>query len=357
VDLTKVKVIWTTPTYYDYNWTVRGDLDAALVRKLTDAFLTLARTNQDLSCFFVPRSLPDGTRNRYLIQRLKDKLGNRSNASSEVEYDGTLAFRVGKKGRGIATIIEMAHLTRFDIVVANAGMMRAALAQALHHCEHRSAFGRRLVEQPLMQNVLADLALEWEAATLIAFRLARAFDRHADERERHLARIVTPIAKYWACKRINAFAVEAMECLGGSGYVEESPLARLYREAPVNGIWEGSGNVISLDVLRSLAKEPACVEAFFAEVAEAAAAEPRLARLVDALKVELAEVATLEVRARRVVEEMAVALQAALMARHAAPAAADAFLATRLEGDWGACFGTLPAGVDCGYLLDRVGAH
>ncbi|MCL4802372.1 MAG: acyl-CoA dehydrogenase family protein [Burkholderiales bacterium] len=321
---------------------------------MSDGFLTLARTEGGLSCLLVPRRLPDGTRNPFLIQRLKDKVGNRSNASAEIEYDGTWARRVGAEGRGIATIIEMAHLTRFDIVVANAGMMRAALAQALHHCEHRTAFGRRLVEQPLMQNVLADLALEWEAATLLAFRLARAFDRQADERERLLARIVTPVAKYWACKRINAFAVEAMECLGGSGYVEESPLARLYREAPVNGIWEGSGNVISLDVLRSIEKEPGCVDAFFAELADAAAVEPRLARLADALKAELADVGTLEVRARRVVEEMAVAMQAALMARHAAPAAADAFIATRLEGDWGACFGTLPARVDCGYLLDRA---
>jgi putative acyl-CoA dehydrogenase len=321
---------------------------------MSDGFLTLARADGGLTCFLVPRSLPDGTRNRVLIQRLKDKVGNRSNASSEIEYDGTWAHRVGEEGRGIPTIIEMAHLTRFDIVVANAGMMRAALAQALHHCEHRTAFGRRLVEQPLMQNVLADLALEWEAATLLAFRLARAFDRPADERERLLARVLTPVAKYWVCKRINAFAVEAMECLGGSGYVEESPLARLYREAPVNGIWEGSGNVISLDVLRSIQKEPACVDAFFAEIVDEAAGEPRLARLVDALKAELADAGTLEVRARRIVEEMAVAVQAALMARHAAPAAADAFIATRLEGDWGACFGTLPARIDCGYLLDRA---
>jgi len=321
---------------------------------MSDGFLTLAQADRGLTCFLVPRSLPDGTRNPFLIQRLKDKVGNRSNASGEIEYDGTWAHRVGEEGRGIATIIEMAHLTRYDIVVANAGMMRAALVQALHHCEHRSAFGRRLVEQPLMQNVLADLALEWEAATLVAFRLARALDRHADERERLLGRIATPVAKYWACKRVNAVAVEAMECLGGSGYVEESPLARLYREAPVNGIWEGSGNVISLDVLRSMQKEPACVDAFFAEIAEAAAVEPRLARLVDALKAELADAGTLEVRARRVVEEMAVTMQAALMVRHAAPAAADAFIATRLEGDWGACFGTLPAHLDCRDLLDRA---
>ncbi|MCG6874522.1 MAG: acyl-CoA dehydrogenase family protein [Betaproteobacteria bacterium] len=325
---------------------------------MSDGFLTLACTDAGSTCLLVPRSLPDGTRNRFLIQRLKDKVGNRSNASSEIEYDGTWAHVVGVEGRGIATIIEMAHLTRFDIVVANAGMMRAGLAQALHHCEHRSAFGKRLVEQPLMQNVLADLALEWEAATLLALRLARAFDAgKEDERERQFARIVTPVAKYWVCKRINALAVEAMECLGGSGYVEESPLARLYREAPVNGIWEGSGNVISLDVLRSIAREPASVDAFFAELADAASDEPKLARVAEALRSELADTATLEVRARRVVEEMAVALQAALMVRHAPSAVAGAFIATRLEGDWGACFGTLPAGTDCAAILGRVRAN
>jgi putative acyl-CoA dehydrogenase len=322
---------------------------------MSDGFLTLARTEAGITCLLVPRSLPDGTRNRFLIQRLKDKVGNRSNASSEIEYDGTWARVVGVQGRGIATIIEMAHLTRFDIVIANAGMMRAGLAQALHHCEHRSAFGKRLAEHPLMQNVLADLALEWEAATLLAFRLASAFDAgREDERERQLARIVTPVAKYWVCKRINSLAVEAMECLGGSGYVEESPLARLYREAPVNGIWEGSGNVISLDVLRSMAREPASVEAFFAELADAAASEPKLAQVIEALKSELADTATLEVRARRVVEEMAVALQAALMVRHAPSSVAGAFIATRLEGDWGTCYGTLPASVDCAALLRRV---
>ena len=206
-----------------------------------------------------------------------------------------------------------------------------------------------------MQNVLADLALEWEAATLLAFRLAGAFDRgREDERERQLTRIVTPVAKYWVCKRINALAAEAMECLGGAGYVEESPLARLYREAPVNGIWEGSGNVISLDVLRSMAREPASVEAFFDELADAASSEPKLAHVAEALKSDFADQVTLEVRARRVIEEMAVALQAALMVRHAPSAVADAFIATRLEGDWGTCFGTLPASVDCAALLRRA---
>src|SRR5499427_8009847 len=234
---------------------------------MSDAFFTLARTDAGLSCFFVPRSLPDGTRNPFYIQRLKDKCGNRSNASSEIEYRGTRARLVGDEGRGIATLIEMAHLTRFDIVVACAGMMRGALNQALHHAMHRRAFGRRLAEHPLMQNVLADLALETEAATLLAFRLAQAFDRSKnDDNERRLVRLVTPIAKYWLSKRLPQVAAEAMECLGGNGYVEEAPLARLYREAPLNGIWEGSGNVICLDALRSIQKEPESMEALLAEI-------------------------------------------------------------------------------------------
>jgi putative acyl-CoA dehydrogenase len=212
---------------------------------MSDGFLTLALLDGAITCFLVPRVMPDGSRNRFLIQRLKDKVGNRSNASAEVEYDGTLARLVGEPGRGIATIIEMAHLTRFDIVVAVAGMMRAALNQVLHHCSHRVAFGRPLVEQPLMQNVLADLAIEAEAATLLAFRLARAFDRQGeDAHERLLTRLLTPLAKFWLCKRLPMFVNEAMESIGGNGYVEEHPLARLYREAPVNGIWEGRGNII-----------------------------------------------------------------------------------------------------------------
>ncbi len=224
---------------------------------MSDGFFTLARLDDGVTCFFVPRSLDDGTRNAIRIQRLKDKCGNRSNASSEIEYHGAHAALVGEPGRGIATLIEMAHHTRFDIVTGIAGMMRAALHQAIHHARHRSAFGKTLAAQPLMANVLADLALESEAATLIAFRLARAFDASGrDARERDLQRILTPIAKYWLCKRMTPVAVEAMECLGGNGYVEEAPLARLYREAPLNGIWEGSANVICLDVLRAMARSP-----------------------------------------------------------------------------------------------------
>jgi putative acyl-CoA dehydrogenase len=306
---------------------------------MSDAFLTLANTDAGLTCFFVPRSLQDGTRNPFHIQRLKDKCGNRSNASSEIEYRGTRARIVGQEGRGIATLIEMAHLTRFDIVVACAGMMRSALNQALHHADHRRAFGRRLIEQPLMQNVLADLALETEAATLLAFRLARAFDRSTDDEvERHLVRLMTPVAKYWLCRRLPQMVVEAMECLGGNGYVEEAPLARLYREAPLNGIWEGSGNVICLDVLRSLQKEPGSMDVLLREIT---AGGEDLGKKVQALSALLADGGRAEAQARRIVEQIALAIQASLMARYASQDAADAFRASRLEGDWGRALGTL----------------
>ncbi|MCU0897401.1 MAG: DNA alkylation response protein, partial [Burkholderiales bacterium] len=268
---------------------------------------------------------------------------------------GTLGWRVGDEGRGIATIIEMAHLTRFDIVVASAGMMRGALNEAMHHAAHRSAFGRRLADQPLMKNVLADLALEWEAATLTAFRLARAFDRQAaDRHEQLVCRLGVPVAKYWLCKRMPAVAVEAMECLGGNGYVEEGALARLYREAPVNGIWEGSGNVICLDVLRAMEKSPEALDALLADIEPAAKAEPRLGRFVAEFRRDLDDRATLEVRARRVVEKLALALQASLMVQHAAPEAADAFCAARLEARSGAVFGTLPAAANLDAILRRA---
>ena len=319
---------------------------------MSDAFFTLARTEAGLTCFFVPRSLADGARNPFFIQRLKDKCGNRSNASSEIEYRGTRARVVGEEGRGIATLIEMAHLTRFDIVVACAGMMRAALNQALHHAAHRQAFGRRLVEQPLMQNVLADLALETEAAALLAFRLSRAFDRaESDERERILMRLMTPIAKYWLCKRLPPLVAEAMECLGGNGYVEEAPLARLYREAPLNGIWEGSGNVICLDVLRSIQKEPARLAVLLEEVNRGGKLVSRCAAPIYRL---LKDTIGVELHARRIVESIAIALQASLMARHAAREAADAFCASRLAGDWGRTFGTLPSTAPCEEILRRT---
>ena len=321
---------------------------------MSDGFLTLARTGAGVTCFFAPRSLADGARNGIHIQRLKDKCGNRSNASSEIEYHGAWARRIGAEGRGIATLIEMAHLTRFDIVVASAGMMRGALNQALHHCAHRSAFGRPLIAQPLMQNVLADLALETEAATLLAMRLARALDRSAhDPQEQSLARILIPVAKYWLAKRSPAFMFEAMECLGGNGYVEEAPLARFYREAPVNSIWEGSGNVACLDVLRSMQKQPDSVAALLAEIRAGASGDRHLALFVDAIEAQLAETDNIEQRARRIVEMAALALQACLMAQHAAPAAADAFFSSRVRGDWGHAFGTLPKGARCEEIIGR----
>jgi putative acyl-CoA dehydrogenase len=322
---------------------------------MSDAFLTLARSEEGLTCFFVPRWLPDGSANPFQINRLKDKCGNRSNASSEIEYHGTWALRVGEEGRGIATLIEMAHLTRFDIVVAIAGMMRGMLVQALHHCRHRCAFGKPLVEQPLMQNVLADLCLEWEAASLLAFRLARAFDAAAyDPKEKLLSRLLTPVAKYWLAKRNPAFMAEAMECLGGNGFTEEWPLARFYREAPLNGIWEGSGNVICLDVLRVLRKEPDALAALLAEVQVAAADEPRLQAWLDRLQPALSAGENVELRARYIVESLALAVQAALMLRHAPAFAADAFCVSRLANQWGKAWGTLPAGVDCAAIVRRA---
>jgi putative acyl-CoA dehydrogenase len=320
---------------------------------MSDGFFTLARTDDAVTCFFVPRSLPDGTRNAFHLQRLKDKCGNRSNASSEIEYEQTWASLVGEPGRGIATLIEMAHHTRFDIVVGVAGMMRAALHQALHHASHRAAFGRTLIEHPLMANVLADLALEVEAATLLAFRLAEAFDaRGKDEAENELQRVVTPIAKYWLCRRMTVVAVEAMECLGGNGYVEEQPLARLYREAPLNGIWEGSPNVICLDALRALRRSPAAFEALAAEIARGR--DPRAARQAQEAGRMLADPATAETGARAAVERLALALQASLMRQHADPAAAEAFSVSRLEAPGAHSLGTLAAGMDLGRLASRA---
>jgi len=320
---------------------------------MSDAFFTLARAEQGVTCFFVPRSLPDGSRNAIHIQRLKDKVGNRSNASSEIEYHATAAWLVGEPGRGIATLIEMAHHTRFDIVVGVAGMMRAALNEAVNHVRHRSAFGKRLEQHGLMQNVVADLALETEAALLAAFRLAAAFDASGENAaERELQRALTPIAKYWLCKRMTPVAVEAMECLGGNGYVEESPLARLYREAPLNGIWEGSANVICLDVLRALAKSPEALDALSKEIG--LAKDARIDRVVQRARVALAD-AQVEAQARVIVESLALAVQASLMQRYASAQAAEAFCASRLEPQGsGRAFGTLAAGTDTAGLASRA---
>ena len=323
---------------------------------MSDAFLVLAQAPDGLTCFFLPRVLPDGTRNAFHIQRLKDKLGNRSNASSEIELDEALALRVGDEGRGVATIIEMVNHTRLDCVAGSASLMRQAFAQAAHHARHRRAFGARLVEQPLMRNVLADLALESEAATVLMLRLARAVDRGAaDPAEAAFARLGIALGKYWVCKRAPAHAAEALECLGGNGYVEESIMPRLYREAPLNSIWEGSGNVNALDLLRALAKQPASLDAYAAEIALARGGDAHLDRAFASLGDVLGkDRAPLETDARRVVERMALVLQGALLVRFAPPAVADAFCATRLGGEGGVAFGTLPARADTRAIVDRA---
>ena len=321
-----------------------------------DAFLVLAQADGGISCFLFPRWTPDGERNRFRLQRLKDKLGNRSNASSEVEFDNASAWLVGEEGAGVRTIIEMVNHTRLDCVLGGASGMRAGVAQALHHAAHRSVFGKRLSEQPLMRNVLADLCVESEAATVAALRLARAYDEAlaGDEEAENLKRIANAVLKYWVCKRAPAHAAEALECLGGNGYVEDSGMPRLFRESPLNSIWEGSGNVQCLDVLRAMVKSPPSVEAFFAEVGEGAAAEPRLAEFARSLRDELpGDVETIELRARRLVERMALALQASLLVRYGDPAVADAFCASRLSGDWGQAFGTLPPGADFTKIIER----
>ncbi|MBP2705659.1 acyl-CoA dehydrogenase family protein [Microbispora sp. RL4-1S] len=321
---------------------------------MCDVFLVLAQAPGGLSCFLLPRVLPDGSRNAMRIMRLKDKLGNRSNASAEVEYDGATAFLVGEEGRGVRTIIEMVNMTRLDCVVGSAAGMRQGLAQALHHARHRAAFGRALADQPLMRVVLADLAVEAEAATTLMMRLAGSTDRAiaGDAGEGLFRRAALAAAKYWVCKRAPVHAAEALECLGGNGYVEESPMPRLFRESPLNGIWEGSGNVAALDLMRVLTREPDAVNAFFAEVA--LAGDRRVADAAERVLKRLASAG--EADARRVAEEMTLALQASLLVRHAPPAVADAFCASRLSGDWGRSFGTLPAGVDLEAVIERAGA-
>ena len=321
-----------------------------------DIFLVLAQAPGGLSCFLLPRVLPDGTRNRMFIQRLKDKLGNHANASSEIEYDGAIAWLVGEEGRGVATIIEMVNLTRLDCTLGSATSMRNGLSRAVHHTQHRKAFGNYLIDQPLMRNVLADMAVEAEAATMLAMRMAGATDRaiRGDQRETLLRRIGLAAGKYWVCKRATAHAAEAMECFGGNGYAEESGMPRLYREAPLMGIWEGSGNVSALDTLRAMATRPECVEVLFDELAGPAAQDPRLAAHVDRLTAELGAPETLEYRARKVAEDISLALQGALLVRHGHPAVAEAFLVTRLDGRWGGAYGTLPAGLDLAPILERA---
>jgi putative acyl-CoA dehydrogenase len=324
---------------------------------MCDLFLVLAQAPEGLSCFALPRILPDGTRNAFALQRLKDKLGNRSNASSEIELHGAWAQLVGPPGRGVPTIIEMVGHTRLDCVIGTAAGMRWGVANATWHAAHRSAFGARLADQPLMRNVLADLCIESEAATALAMRLARTYDEaEHDEHARHLKRLATAVGKYWVCKRGPGHAFEALECLGGNGYVEESGMPRLYREMPLSSIWEGSGNVMALDVLRALSRGPsgaAVLGAFLDEVDAAAGGDRRLDAFAADLREEFADSEALELRARRVVERMALALQGSLLVRHAPAAVADGFCASRLAGDAGLQYGTLPPGVDVQAIVER----
>ena len=324
---------------------------------MCDAFLVLAQAAGGLSCFFLPRILPDGSVNAIRIQRLKDKLGNKANASSEVEFDGATAWLVGDEGRGVPQILEMGNMTRLDCALGTAGLMRQALSVALHHTAQRSAFGRRLIEHAAMRNVLADLALESEAATALALRLARTLDAPAgDAHEAQMRRLLTPIAKFWICKRGSAFAQEAMECLGGNGYVEEGGegvMARIYREMPVNSIWEGAGNIMALDLLRVLRKGGEVADALAAEFAPARGANGAFDRFAAALPARIDE-ATAEADARRLAQDIALAVQAALLRQHAPESVFDAFCRSRLGGDWGQAFGTLASATPFDEIVARA---
>ena len=323
---------------------------------MSDLFLTLAQAPGGLSCFLVPRVLPGGALNPMRLMRLKDKLGNRSNASSEIEYDGAVGWLVGEEGRGVPTIAEMVNMTRLACVVGAASGMRTGLVQATHHAKHRSAFGKALIEQPLMRNVLADLTVESEAATAAMVRLAAANDRaiHGDETEAALRRIGLAVSKYYLCKRAPVAVGEALECLGGNGYIEDSDMPRLYREMPLLSIWEGSGNVAALDALRALAREPHTLDVFLAEVEKAEGSDARFDQALARLKKEFTSFDDIELRARRLAEQMALVFQGSLLLRHSPTAIADAFCASRLDRDWGGAFGTLPTGLDFDTILNRA---
>ncbi len=321
---------------------------------MNDVFLVLGQTEAGVTCFVVPRVLEDGSRNRVSIVRLKDKLGNRSNASSELELDDTVAYRLGEEGRGIRTIIEMVSATRMDCILGSAALMRRAVAEASWHTAHRSAFGATLADQPAMVNVIADLAVESEAATLVGLRLAAALDRPDDPHEQALRRIGLALEKFWVCKRTPFLAAEALECFGGNGYVEESGMPLLFRESPLNSIWEGSGNVNALDVLRALQREPETLEAWLTEVGTVRGLDARLDAAVTAVLDDLADLTDLELRARRIASRMAVLLQATVLLKHGHPAVADAFCASRLAGDWAGVFGTLPRGLDLAAIVKRT---
>lgn len=321
---------------------------------MCDAFLVLAQAPGGLTCFLLPRWRPDGTKNPLQIQRLKNKMGNVANASSETELRGALAWRVGDEGRGVRTIIEMVSLTRFDCMIGSSAGMRQAVAQALHHCAHRSVFGARLCEQPLMQNVLADLVLESEAALAYTLRMAQALDHQDDPEEQGLLRLGTAIGKYWICKRTPGHAYEAMECIGGSGLMEDCIMPRLLRESPVNAIWEGSGNVQCLDVLRATQKEPETLQAFLDEVGQAEGDHPEFDAFMNRLEHDLEDLSDIQYRARNLTERLALAMQASLLLRGSCPIVADAFCRSRLSGNAGLNYGTLPAGIDCATIIQRA---
>ncbi len=322
---------------------------------MCDAFLVLAYTDKGLSCFLMPRWRPDGSKNSLFVQRLKNKMGNVSNASSEVEFRGAFAWLIGDEGRGVANILEMVSLTRFDCIIGSASSMRLGTAQAVFHCSHRAAFGKRLIDQPLMRNVLADLAIESDAALLLGLRIGHALDQRNDDQQAAFLRIATAIGKYWVCKRSPGHAYEAMECIGGSGVMENSIMPRLYREAPINTIWEGSGNVQCLDVMRAMAKSPECVEALFYELELTQGYNRQLDNLVAGIKRGLSNNDNMEWHARSVVESMALALQANLLVRHGHHSTAEAFIATRLGVDQrGLVYGTIPNGVNVDSIIDRA---
>ncbi|RUO38487.1 isovaleryl-CoA dehydrogenase [Aliidiomarina shirensis] len=324
---------------------------------MCDAFLVLAQAEGGLSCFLLPRWRPDGTKNPLQIQQLKDKMGNVANASSETELRGAFAWMVGDEGRGVRTIIEMVAMTRYDCMIGSSAGMRQAVVQAIHHCDHRAAFGATLSKQPLMQNVLADLAIESEAAMTYMMRIARAMDNQDNEHERLLSRIATPIGKYWICKRTPNHAYEAMEVIGGTGVMETHIMARLFRESPINAIWEGSGNVQCLDILRAIDKEPKVLDAYFAELKRAQGSDSRFDSFVAELQSSFADAHDLQYRARNIADRMALALQGALLLQHAPSAVADGFCASRLNGHSGLNYGNLPVGVDCEAIISRARPH
>lgn len=321
---------------------------------MCDGFLVLAQTDKGLSCFLLPRWRPDGSKNPLQIQQLKNKMGNVANASSETELRGAFAWMVGEEGRGVRTIIEMVAATRYDCMIGSASGMRQATAQALHHADNRHAFGAVLNEQPLMQNLLADLALESEAAMTYMMRMARAMDNQDNEHDKLLSRIATPVGKYWICKRTPNHAYESMEVIGGSGVMENHIMPRLFRESPVNAIWEGSGNVQCLDILRAIEKQPEVLDAFFAELTRAQGADKRFDRFVQALQAEFNKHKDLQYRARNIADRMALALQGALLLQHAPDCVADAFCAGRLDGHSGLNYGNLPSGLDCAAIIRRA---